>query len=83
MEDEFDVVGVRRFPTSWIPGLAAGILKTGKHVKKRHIRYMKKVERMTFETLDRPFPVQLDGEYLGERQRVEVELVRDGLSILG
>lgn len=83
MEDEFDVVGVRRFPTSWIPGLAAGILKTGKHVKKRHIRYMKKVERMTFETLDRPFPVQLDGEYLGERLRVEVELVRDGLSILG
>jgi diacylglycerol kinase family enzyme len=82
LDGELDALGVRKLPTSWIPALAAGLLKTGRHIKKKYVRYMKGLESMRFESLGPALPIQLDGEYLGERREVEVELVRDGLSIL-
>lgn len=82
LEGELDALGVRKLPTHWIPALAAGLLKTGRHVKKKHVRYMRGLNNIRFETLGAALPIQLDGEYLGESREVEVELVRDGLSIL-
>ena len=68
-----------RFPTILrIVGQTFG--KAG-HVGSPHALYLHDQQRI--EVLcDQPLPVQMDGEYLGDRDRVLLELVPDALSLL-
>ncbi len=56
-------------------------LSSGRQVKGRHAVYLHGEDRIVIEA-DRPLPVQMDGEYLGERTRLELEVVPDALSVL-
>jgi diacylglycerol kinase family enzyme len=54
---------------------------SGRHVRGRHAFSLRDQRRIVIES-DRPLPVQMDGEYLGERTRLDLELVPDALSVL-
>ena len=56
-------------------------LSSGRHVKGRHALYLRDQQRIVIES-DRPLPVQMDGEYIGERNRLELEVVPDALSVI-
>jgi diacylglycerol kinase family enzyme len=57
-------------------------LSSARHVKGRHAVYVHGERRLRFES-DVPLPWQMDGEYLGEKTRVDLEVVPDALSVLG
>jgi diacylglycerol kinase family enzyme len=54
---------------------------SGRHVRGRHAFSLHDEARIVVEA-DRPLPVQMDGEYVGERSRLELEVVPDALSVL-
>ena len=54
---------------------------SGRHVRSRHVLLVPDQRRIEIRC-DLPLPVQADGEYLGERDRVLVEAVPGALSIL-
>ena len=54
---------------------------SGGHVRDRHVLYLEDQARVVVEC-DEPMPVQADGEFLGERQRLAVESVPAALSVL-
>jgi YegS/Rv2252/BmrU family lipid kinase len=56
-------------------------LTSGHHVRGRHALYVRDQSRLLMES-DVPLPVQMDGEYVGERTRLELEIVPDALSVL-
>jgi diacylglycerol kinase family enzyme len=56
-------------------------LSSGRHVRGRHAFSLHDQPRIVIEA-DRPLPVQMDGEYVGERTRLDLEAVPDALSVL-
>lgn len=54
---------------------------SGRHVRGRHALYVQDQPRLVVES-DRALPVQMDGEYIGERTRLELEVVPDALSVI-
>lgn len=56
-------------------------LSSGRHVRGRHALYIRDQARILVES-DIPLPVQMDGEYIGERTRLDLEVVPDALSVL-
>ena len=61
--------------------IAAQTLGSRRHVRNRHSLYLE--DQPKFEvTSEQPLPVQMDGEYLGDRTKLFLESVPDALSIL-
>jgi YegS/Rv2252/BmrU family lipid kinase len=56
-------------------------LSSGQHVRGRHAVYLRDQPRIVIES-DRPLPVQMDGEYIGERTRLDLQVVPDALSVI-
>jgi YegS/Rv2252/BmrU family lipid kinase len=54
---------------------------SGRHVRGRHALYLKDQRRIRIDC-EEPLPVQMDGEYLGERDHLEIEFVPDALAVL-
>jgi diacylglycerol kinase family enzyme len=54
---------------------------SARHTGWPHVLHMTDQRRIAVEC-DRPLPVQMDGEYIGERDRVLVEAVPDALSVI-
>jgi diacylglycerol kinase family enzyme len=50
-------------------------------VRSRHVLHLHDQERIEVNC-DVPLPVQADGEYVGDRDRVVLEVVPDALSLL-
>lgn len=51
------------------------------HVRGKHALYVKDQPRFLIES-DVAMPVQMDGEYIGERTRLDIEIVPDALRVL-
>lgn len=82
LDGGFDVLAMRKFPVSYIPGLMLSVLKTGSHMGHKQVRYAHDVDTVHLVSTGQPFPVQVDGEFVGDRSEVKAEVVDGGLSIL-
>lgn len=75
-----DVLSARRISRKGVPRLAWQLFVTAAHTRSRHMDYHHDVEALEV-TGRRPFPVQVDGDYLGLRDRLSVTLSRDALRV--
>lgn len=78
----FDVLGLARLKMRKIPRLVSSLFKTHSHLRWPETTYIHNVDSVTMRSTNGPFPVQVDGEFVGERRLVKVELVPDGLLVL-
>ena len=81
LDGGLDVFGVRRVRTGTIVRIAWAVLVSRSHVRWRDGVYRHDLTAATLRC-DRPLPVQVDGDYLGEFDRINLGLARDGLRLL-
>lgn len=82
LERGIDCLALDRFSTPFVLRIVSEMFGSGRHIRNRHVVYLRDQERVEV-TSQEPLPVQMDGEYLGERRRLLVELVPDALSLIG
>lgn len=76
-----DLLAVTSMRTLFILRMAARSLGAARHTRSRHVVYLH--DQPKIEVIcDRPMPVQADGEYVGERERLTLEAVPNCLSLL-
>jgi diacylglycerol kinase family enzyme len=80
LELGLDCLALDTFRTPTILRIVAQAFGKGRHVRNPHAVYLHDQERIEV-TADRPLPVQMDGEYLGERDRLLLESVPNVLSL--
>ena len=80
MEGGLDVYAMQRLPTTYIPRLAWSLFRL-KEQRSKHARYFNNVQSITLSAMD-PFPIQVDGEFVGDRTDLKIDLIVDGLRIL-
>jgi diacylglycerol kinase family enzyme/molybdopterin converting factor small subunit len=81
LEGGLDVLVVRKLARRSAPRLVAQLFKTGGHVGRRNMAYVHDASAVEIEGRE-PFPLQLDGDYLGTRQRLSVGVERDALWVV-
>lgn len=81
-EAGFDVLGLQRLKIRKIPRLVTSLFKTQSHLKWPETIYLHDVDEVVMRSTNGPFPVQVDGEFIGERRFLKIELIRDGLLVL-
>lgn len=81
LESGLDVLSVRRLPRRRVLRIAVQMFGSARHVKGRDIDYRHNAARVAVSS-ERPFPVQVDGDVMGERTDLAVELARDALWIV-
>ena len=76
-----DVFGLQKVTALSVPRIAWAIL-----VSRSHVRWKKGVHRHDVRAIDlvadKPLPLQVDGDYIGEWSRAEIRLVPDALDVL-
>lgn len=77
-----DMIALRRLPGPYIPRLLWSVFTTGSHVKYKQVIYVHDLNAASLISEIEPFPIQVDGEYVGERRSLDIELVRHGLNVL-
>jgi diacylglycerol kinase family enzyme len=81
LDGGLDLLGVDNLRVGFVLRLIASAFGSGRHVRNRHVLYLHDQRRIEV-TCDQPLPVQADGEYVGDRDRVLLEMVPDALSLL-
>jgi diacylglycerol kinase family enzyme len=81
LETGLDVLSVRKLNRRAIPRIAWQVFGSARHTQGRDIDYWHDVSRVEV-TSDRPFPVQVDGDVMAERTRLEMTLARDALWVV-
>lgn len=76
-----DVFGLSRARTLTIPRIAWAVLVSRSHVSWRSGVYHHDLTGASIRC-DRPLPVQVDGDYIGELERVQLSLSKDALRLL-
>jgi diacylglycerol kinase family enzyme/molybdopterin converting factor small subunit len=82
LEGGLDVVAVKRLTRRSAPRLISQLFVTGRHVNRKTIEYRHDSSSVEIEG-DAPFPVQMDGDFLGTRERLSVRVERDALWVVG
>ncbi len=82
LEKGLDVLSVRKLARRSVPRIAWQVFGSARHVHGRDIDYAHDATRVLV-TSDEPFPVQVDGDHLGDHERLEVELAREALWVVG
>lgn len=77
-----DVIAMTKFPLPYIPRLMWSVFRSGSHIRYRHTRFIEDLTSVTLKTSGEPFPVQVDGEYVGDRSELNIELETDALKLL-
>lgn len=62
-------------------GVVASAFGSARHVRRRHVLHLHDQARIEVAS-ERPLPLQMDGEYVGDRDHLVIEAVPDALSIL-
>lgn len=78
---EADFVAFTRFPPAQVPALAWSVFRTGRHASYPNVRYVSSFRRAVLEA-DRPFPIQVDGDYVGEVDRTEIDAAGSVLRVI-
>lgn len=81
LELGLDCLALDTFNTAVILRIVGQIFGSGKHIRNKHALYLHDQPRIEVIS-DIPMPVQVDGEFVGERRRVLLESVPDALSLL-
>ena len=81
LELGLDCLAVDRFDTRFVLRLVAQTFTSGRHIRNRHVLYLHDQSRIEITSRE-PLPVEMDGEYLGDRDRLALESVPDALSLL-
>jgi diacylglycerol kinase family enzyme len=81
LDGGLDVIGLRRIRTATIPRVAWSLLVSHTHVRWRNTFYRHDAHTVDIDA-ERPLPVQVDGDYIGEHAKVHIELVHRGLDLL-
>ncbi|MGZ8603161.1 MAG: diacylglycerol/lipid kinase family protein [Actinomycetota bacterium] len=82
LDEGLDVLSVRKLRRRSVPRIAWQVFGSARHVHGRDIDYVHDASRVLV-TSSRPFPVQVDGDSLGDHQRLQVELAREVLWVVG
>ncbi|MFN2588208.1 MAG: diacylglycerol kinase family protein [Actinomycetota bacterium] len=81
LDGGLDLFALRKVRLGTVPRIVWSIFLTRSHVRWRSGRYDHDVRKVVL-TSDRPLPVQVDGDYVGEQQRAAIGLVPRGLDVL-
>ncbi|HXF36450.1 MAG TPA: diacylglycerol kinase family protein [Actinomycetota bacterium] len=81
LDGGLDVLSARRLPRRRLLRIAWQIFGSARHVRGRDMDYLHDVSRVVVRS-ERPFPVQVDGDVLGDRTALEVGLARDALLVV-
>jgi diacylglycerol kinase family enzyme len=76
-----DVLSVRKLARRNVPRVAWQVLGSARHVHGRDIDYVHDASHVVVSAAE-PFPVQVDGDALEPRRRLEVELAREALWVV-
>jgi diacylglycerol kinase family enzyme len=82
LEAGLDVLSVRKLRRRSVPRIAWQVFGSARHVHGRDIDYVHDAARVLV-TSNRPFPVQVDGDSMGDHRRLEVDLAREALWVVG
>jgi YegS/Rv2252/BmrU family lipid kinase len=80
LELGLDLFATDRFSTAHILRLVEQMFGSARHTRNPHVLYLHDQARIEI-TADQPLPVQMDGEFLGDRERVVLESVPDALTL--
>jgi diacylglycerol kinase family enzyme len=81
LDGGLDVLSVRKLPRRSVPRIAWQVFGSARHVHGRDIDYVHDASNVVV-TSSKPFPVQVDGDVLGDDQRLEVDLARQVLWVV-
>ncbi|HEX6330189.1 MAG TPA: diacylglycerol kinase family protein [Actinomycetota bacterium] len=82
LDEGLDVLSVRKLRRRSVPRIAWQVFGSARHVHGRDIDYVHDASRVLV-TSSTPFPVQVDGDSLGDHLRLEVGLAREVLWVVG
>lgn len=81
LDEGLDVLSVRKLRRRSVPRIAWQVFGSARHVHGRDIDYWHDASRVVVSS-QTPFPVQVDGDVLRDRTRLEVTLARDALWVV-
>ena len=81
LEKGLDLFAMDSFAIPTVLRVAAQTFTTARHLRNRHVLHLHDEGRIEVEA-EAPLPLQMDGEYLGDRQRLSLEAVPDALSLV-
>jgi diacylglycerol kinase family enzyme len=76
-----DCFAVDTMRSDVIVRIAAQTLGSRRHIRSRHALYLEDQPKIDV-SCEQPLPVQMDGEFIGERRHILIESVPDALSLL-
>ena len=80
LELGLDLFATDRFTTPHVLRLVEQMFGSARHTRNPHALYLHDEERIEISS-DIPLPAQMDGEFLGDRERILLESVPDALTI--
>jgi diacylglycerol kinase family enzyme len=81
LDEGLDVLSIRKLARRSIPRIAWQVFGSARHVHGRDIGYWHDASHVVIESAA-PFPVQVDGDSMGDHLRLEVELAREALWVV-
>lgn len=81
LDTGLDVLSVRKLRRRSVPRIAWQVFGSARHVQGRDIDYVHDASHVLV-VAEEPFPVQVDGDSLGDHKRLEVQLARDALWVV-
>jgi diacylglycerol kinase family enzyme len=81
LDGGLDVLSVRKLPRRSVPRIAWQVFGSARHVHGRDIDYVHDASNVVV-TSSKPFPVQVDGDALGDHRRLEIDLARQALWVV-
>ncbi len=81
LDTGLDVLSVRKLNRRSVPRVAWQVFGSARHVQGRDIDYIHDASHVLV-TASEPFPVQVDGDSLGDHRRLEIELAREALWVV-
>jgi len=81
LDSGLDVLSVRKLARRSVPRIAWQVFGSARHVRGRDIDYVHDA-RHVLVTSEDPFPVQVDGDSMGDHRRLEVQLAPEALWVV-
>ena len=76
-----DVLSLHKLNRRSVPRIALQLFGSARHVKGRDMSYVHDASHVSI-TSDTSFPVQVDGDSLGEHRKLEIQLAREALWVV-